>query len=380
MSDLQIGLIVLGVLLILLVLGFNWWQDRRVRRKMQSHFPTNEHDPLLGAEQHAGAHGGAGESRAPATKVHKGAQSAEPRREPNFGAGGGSTAGVPSGHAAAAPVAATSGSDQDDAEEVDPAIEAVIELTFGSPVRGAELLPHVQSVRNVGRKPVRIFAETEGGRHRARIHADETYSRLQLAILLANRSGPLTAIEWSQAWARAQDLAERFDASPEGPEQQPVLEHAHKLDDVCAALDTQVGLTLLLGCAQPAAEVLAIARDMGFVHEGPRLAWMSDEGIARFTLSRSDGAPFDAGVGGVEKMNLLLDVPCSPADTRAFGRMVDVGRELASRLRADLVDDQGKPLADGSDVAIDERLQKLFSQLDQAGLRSGSARAQRVFS
>ena len=49
MSDLQIGLIALGVLLILLVLGFNWWQDRRVRRKMQSHFPTSEQDPLLGA-------------------------------------------------------------------------------------------------------------------------------------------------------------------------------------------------------------------------------------------------------------------------------------------------------------------------------------------
>ncbi|MFU2071820.1 hypothetical protein ACLQ9R_22310, partial [Bordetella hinzii] len=49
MSDLQIGLIVLGVLLILLVLGFNWWQDRRVRRRMQEHFPASEQDPLLGA-------------------------------------------------------------------------------------------------------------------------------------------------------------------------------------------------------------------------------------------------------------------------------------------------------------------------------------------
>ncbi|MFQ6707883.1 hypothetical protein OMF50_17580, partial [Bordetella pertussis] len=49
MSDLQIGLIALGVLLILLVLGFNWWQDRRVRRRMQAHFPSTEQDPLLGA-------------------------------------------------------------------------------------------------------------------------------------------------------------------------------------------------------------------------------------------------------------------------------------------------------------------------------------------
>ncbi len=51
MSDLQIGLIALGVLFILLVLGFNWWQDRRVRRKMQVHFPGSEQDPLLGEQQ-----------------------------------------------------------------------------------------------------------------------------------------------------------------------------------------------------------------------------------------------------------------------------------------------------------------------------------------
>jgi hypothetical protein len=48
-------------------------------------------------------------------------------------------------------------------------------------------------------------------------------------------------------------------------------------------------------------------------------------------------------------------------------------------LRAELVDDQGKPLADGSETVIDERLQVLFGQLEQAGLPAGSERAQRVF-
>ncbi|KAG1059835.1 hypothetical protein G6F40_018109 [Rhizopus arrhizus] len=84
-------------------------------------------------------------------------------------------------------------------------------------------------------------------------------------------------------------------------------------------------------------------------------------------------------MGGVERRYLLLDVPCAPADSRAFGRMVDVGRDLAARLRAELVDDQGKPLADGSETVIDERLHVLFEQLEQAGLPAGSERAQRVF-
>lgn len=364
MSDLQIGLIALGVLFILLVLAFNWWQDRRARRRMEDHFPTAEHDPLLGQAE---------ATRATVTPAPK---SAAPRREPGMG---GETTGVEAADTQAGMASTATGTPADDADEADPAVEAVIEVVFGQPVRGADLMPYLQNLRQVGRKSMRIFAESDANRHCARLLPQEHYTRLQLAVLLANRSGALTAIEWSQAWARAQDLAERFDASVEGPETAPVLAQANSLDEVCARLDAQVGLTLMLGCAQPTGEVLAIAREMGFVHDDDRLAWMSEEGIARFTLARGDGVAFDAGTGGVARLNLLLDVPCSPADDRAFGRMVDVGRELASRLRAELVDDQGRPVHDGADVAIDERLRTLFAHLDQAGLRAGSPRAQRVF-
>ena len=364
MSDLQIGLIVLGVLLILMVLGFNWWQDRRVRRQMQAHFPASDNDPLLGA--------GAASTGVPSAEAASAA-----RREPAFG-GAASNA---TGQAPAAPAqGAPHENDADDLEEVDPASEVVIEVGFNEPVSGDDLLPLIQGMRMAGRKPVRVFGTTATQRHRARIHGDEAYTALQIAVLLANRTGPLTAIEWSQAWSRAQAFGERFDAAIEGPDQQAVLERAARLDDTCAALDTQVGLTLLLGTAQPGAEVLAVARDLGFIHEGSRLVWMSDAGLPRFSLTRSDGTAFDAGVSGVESLNLLLDVPCSPPDARAFGRMVDVGRQLAQRLRAELVDDQGKPLAEASVAFIDDRLQSLFGQLEQAGLRAGSERALRVFS
>ena len=41
MSELQLYLIVLGVAVILLLLGFNWFQDLRVRRRMQAELPKN---------------------------------------------------------------------------------------------------------------------------------------------------------------------------------------------------------------------------------------------------------------------------------------------------------------------------------------------------
>ncbi len=372
MSDLQVGLIGLGILLILLVLVFNWWQDRRVRRKMQTYFPSADQDPLLGGQSSSAIEAGKYDAPTASRREHEAPPAS--RREPGLGADGQS-----SGSAARAASTGAPSNDGDDPDEADPAVEVVIDIALGHAVRGSELIPYVQNIRQIGRKPVRFFAETDVHAHHSRLLPDESYHRLQMAVLLANRSGALTAIEWSQAWARAQDLADRFDGTLEAPDQQAILLHATRLDDVCAKLDAQVGLTLLLGGAQPAAEVLALTRQMGFVHDGTRLLWMADSGIPRFQVTRGDGAAFDAGVRGIERLDFLLDVPCCPPDPRAFGRMVDVARDLASRLRADLVDDQGRALAPGSETPIDERLESLFAQLDQAGLPAGSARAQRVF-
>src|SRR5690554_3770158 len=141
MSDLQIGLILLGVVLILVVVIFNWWQDRRVRQKMQEHFPEREMDPLMGA------------SSGPPV-----------RREPGFGLR------EPTQEPAA-----------DDPAEVDPTTEVVIDISFAQPVPTSSLYPAIQSLHKVGSKPVRIFAEREGGGHRARLRPDEAYVSMQLA-------------------------------------------------------------------------------------------------------------------------------------------------------------------------------------------------------
>jgi len=354
MSELQIGLIALGVLLILLVLGFNWWQDRRAHRRMQARFPVAGQDPLFGGQTEAPAK--------PAADIE--------RREPGITAPGTEPVAV-----ATPPVV-----ELDDAEEPDAACEVVIEIHFNEPVSGSELANAVRSVTSLGSKPVRVFASTDRGRHRARLSADESYSSLQLAVLLANRSGPLTAIEWSQIWARAQGIADRFDSTIEGPDQQVVVERATKLDEFCANLDAQVGLTLVLEAPRSAGEVTAVAREIGFVTESDRFAWLAENGSTRFTLSRGDAGSLSANETAVlDRLVLLLDVPRSPEDPRAFGRMVDVGRALAGRLQAQLVDDQGKVVVDGMSAGIDEQLQTLFRQLDQAGMPAASERALRVF-
>jgi hypothetical protein len=363
MSELQIGLIALGVLLILLVLGFNWWQDRRAHSRMQARFPVAGQDPLFGEEQEGAS------SKPPVAEAT--------RREP--GMGGVQPESAVTQENTPAAVAAAPVVEADDAEEPDAACEVVIEIHFNEPVTGSKLSSAVQGLKLIGQKPVRIFASTDRGRHRARLKADESYSALQIAVLLANRSGPLTAIEWSQAWAKAQDIADRFDSTIEGPDQQVVIERANKLDAFCATLDAQVGLTLVLESPRSAGELIAVARELGFVTGNDSFVWLAEDGSTRFTLSRGDAANFSNETALVDRLVLLLDVPRSTEDPRAFGRMVDVGRSLAERIQAQLVDDQGKVVVDAMAASIDEQLQVLFTQLDQAGMPAGSERALRVF-
>src|SRR3546814_14046654 len=83
-----------------------------------------------------------------------------------------------------------------DTVEVDPTTEVVIDIAFAQAVPSASLHTAIQSLVKPGGKAIRIFAEREGGGHRARLRPNEAYVSMQLAVLLANRRGALTAFEW----------------------------------------------------------------------------------------------------------------------------------------------------------------------------------------
>ena len=389
MSDLQIGLIALGALAILIILCINWWQDRRARTQMQARFPVGEHDALLKDA-----------APAPFSEIQ--------RREPNFGAQQAAAAAAAAAAKGAAPgkperaEPIVSSLDEDlnagvlpvdeaalapevvehDADEPDAACEAVIDVVFNEPVAGDELAPFTLGLRHAGHKPLRLFAETAGGSHHAALRPESRYASLQVAVLLANRSGPLTSGEWAEALSRARVLADQFEGNVEAPAEAAVFEHARQLDAVCAALDVQVGLTLMARSERwSASDVLTAAHQVGFapLYDG-RLPWLDKQQRVRFTLTRGDNLSFESAASTtISQLNLLLDVPRSPADPTAFSQLAAVARRLAAVLNADVVDDGGRPLADGAVIAIDRQLLERVERLEKAGLEAGSVRARRVF-
>jgi len=337
MSDLQIGLILLGLALILVVMLFNWWQDWRARTHMRQRFFDTQDDALL--DELASAE----------------------RREPVLGA------------------ALNASVVGEDGDEVDARCEAVIDMHFPQPIAADALTHALQSLLHTGGKPIRVFAQRDDDGKPARVHLGEPCIALHLAVLLANRSGPLSAIEWSSIWTQAQALATQFDGTIEGPEQDQVVRQAAELDALCADLDATVNLQVKLPEALPLDQIQRLAHDVGFVPRGRLLVWAVDD-IARFTLHAAGDAAQDAvAAQRVARLDLVLDVPNSPGEPQAFSRMAGVGRDLASRLNAVLLDDQGKPLAVNADAVVDQQLVEIAQRLDAAGFPPGSARCARVF-
>ncbi len=377
MSDLQISLIVLGVLAIVALLGLNWWQDRRVRNKMQQTFSQTREDALLPGSEASAAPAPVSKKAAAAAKKPVAPAPTE-RREPAWQSEQDEDDDAPAMRREPAVGAAP---DVPVGDQADPAVEALIDLVFERPVPGRELLPLVRELDRVGQKPLRVFLRTVDGEQYLKLRLDRDYAFVQIAVLLANRSGALSAAEWAQAWSRAERIAEQLDARIEGPDPAHVAEHARQLDQLCATLDTSVGLTLVPQRPQPwrVAEVLAHAHDAGFVEgtDPDRLEWRDDDGATRFVLIHPASEARGGAVAG--RVSLLLDVPRSATSDTAFADMAQVARRLADVLEAGVVDDNGQPLASGSEEAVDAHLRRLYGQLAENGLRAGSARALRVF-
>jgi len=336
MSDLQMGLVALGVLLLLAVLLFNWWQERRMRQRMQAHFASDAHDPLLG--------------EAGATAVRQ-------RREPGF--------------------AATANSAVDtDVAQIDPGCEAVIDISFAQPVPGPVLRDALQELLQSSQigKPVRNLVINPGSDdHVHSIRADEAYEAVQLVVLLANRQGALTAIDWSGVWMAAQQLAQRFDGAVEGPEQDQVLAQAQQLDAFCSGLDGQVVLHIKPASRQSPTQIEKLAQAAGLVMYGEDWVLMADSGYPWFAL-KTDEQPKQ------QTLVLVLDVPNCEIDAAAFSRMANLGRVLADKLHARLLDEQGQPVPPQSDSQIDAQLLKMRQTLDQAGFTTGAWRTLQLFS
>lgn len=364
MSDLQIGLAMLGVAVVGSVLAFNWWQERKFRRRAEESFSSSHEDILLDRQQ------------APAPKAAVRAPVAdedvriEPRIEPQLQ--------VP---AAPAPVPVPVPPPEASSE-----VDYVAEIRAGEEVSYEQLVPLQQSLALLGRK-----ASLSGFDYAARTWSGLApgagrWTAVRIAVQLVDRSGPVTESYLQQLGETLREAARGLAAIAELPDFAPALEKAAALDEFCAEVDVAVGINVIAHAGQVfhGTKIRALAEASGFQLRADGVFHLPDEhGGTQFSLDNQEPDPFlpdkirNLTTPGI---TFLLDVPRAADGLRTFDRMVAASRSMAESLDGTLADDNRVLLNDAGLDKIRDQLRAIYAAMEARGIAPGSALALRLFS
>ncbi len=149
---------------------------------------------------------------------------------------------------------------------IDPLIDCIVPMHLERKASGDRILPLTGRLRRAGTKQVHI----EGLRAEANawepVTAGHQYEDIQVAVQLANRSGPLNALEFSEFVNAVEALAEALDASADLPDMTETVANARELDGFAAGADVQLGVNVISdGAPWSAAYVQTVATQDGLV-------------------------------------------------------------------------------------------------------------------
>ena len=321
-----------------------------------------------------------------------GRDGADFRGEPSFGGNASAPASAP----ASAAVTDTAETDHEPIEPatstisnlppviVDRRIDCIVLLALDEIVSGERVMPLAIRFRRAGSKPVYVEGRDEDG-HWGTLRPGARYRELRAAVQLANRSGPLNELEFSEFVGGVHRLADALDAAVEFPEMSEIVQMARELDGFAAQCDAQLSVNVLSdGAPWSGSYVQAVASQDGLLlsRDGTRFVKLDAQQNPVFTLT-FEGTNFlrdDLTYKGGHMITLLLDVPVADEDIMPWRLMCDYARSLAQRIGARVVDDQRRVLPDASLQAIDERLMTLYARLESANIPAGSPAARRLFS
>ena len=296
-----------------------------------------------------------------------------PRHEPSAAAG----SGAGGDREAREPVSARSLSQPPDSDTangpiLDPRLDCIVVFGLGAAVAPERLLAAASTLRRAGSKPIAVEADDGSGRWTVPHASLEAVRRVRAGVLLANRHGPLNAMEFSEFATAMQALGRAIGAGGAiVPDMAPVLDHARQLDEACAQFDAVLGLNVETPTALSPGELAALAVGLGLHERGNnRFTEIGEGGEALYSLALGERA---------EQLTLLLDVPRAPEDAEPWARMVQAAQLCAERTGGRVVDDAGQPMTDAAAAGVARQLAVRYRSLEDAGLDAGSPAALRVF-
>ncbi|HET8610641.1 MAG TPA: cell division protein ZipA C-terminal FtsZ-binding domain-containing protein [Burkholderiales bacterium] len=379
MSDLQLSLVIIGIIVIAGVWSFNWYQERRYRRRVEQAFEAQPDDVLLGNHEDEAEHAVA---RTP-ERIEPQFERVEPQWHPDAVEADEPPAPVPPVAASeSTPVAAATSY-----PDVDPGIDFIAEIVGDGPL-AEEAISELRNRISGLSKPVRCFGyDAAHGEWRDLMHdMPGPVTQLCVAIQLVNRAGPINHVQLSAFCNVVRTCAERSGARFSCPDVEAALSDARRLDALCADVDITIGVNVVApdGAAIPAGTLRAAAELRGFeLGADGTFRFCDDRRQPLFALAnRNESDPFLPGRIGEQTLSgvtITMDVPRVAEGLDVLDHMIEAGRDIAHRLGGQLVDDNGSPLLAPGIDRIRHELATVYAKMDHHDVAAGSARALRLF-
>ncbi len=389
MSTLQLSLAILGGLVLVAVVAYNAWNNHRNAPKRAQPQPEpaapDPQEVRLEPSLDAALEDPPAWSTAPP-------QEHEPREGDELAPVAASAASATSAASApptahAAPPAPATPSAYERKLQLDPLLDAMASLLVESLVPGELAQAAMPPSRRAGSKPFTIEGFNAASQQWEVPQPGHRYMAFQAGVQLANRTGALTQIEFSEFVSKVQAFADAVNAAPEFPDMQHEVARARELDQFAMEHDLQISFVLRAQhSAWSPGYVQQCAARLGFVlapQPGRMVLPNNLPGLPPLLSLSYDplaAQAEDLNQSAVRDVGLSLDVPQVEREAQPYGRLREVAEALCKAMDGVLCNQEGQPLPTMALDAIVGDLELLYDQLDARELAAGSALARRLFS
>lgn len=270
---------------------------------------------------------------------------------------------------------------------LDALIDVIAPIALDAPVSGDAVLAAMPPTRRVGSKPFALEGmNLQTGRWEF-AQAGQRYSQLQAGLQLANRSGALNDIEFSEFVIKTQSFCDAVSGTADFPDMRQEVNRARELDQFASDHDAQLGFVLRARrAAWSPSYVQQMAARFGFVPgsmAGRMVIPGSSPGLPPMVSLGFDtqaALADDPTQSALRELTLSLDVAQVSRSEQPFVRMREAAVALAKDMDGLVTDDNGTPLPPEAMDVIATELERLYDTLDQRELSAGSPLARRLFS
>ena len=270
---------------------------------------------------------------------------------------------------------------------LDALIDVISAIALEAPVSGEAVLAALPPTRRVGSKPFTAEGQNEKTKRWEFPLVGQRYTQLQAGIQLANRSGPLNEIEFSEFVVKTQTFCDAVGGTPDFPDMRQEVSRARELDQFASDHDAQLSFVVRARrAAWSPSYIQQMAARLGFVSgaiAGRMVLPASQPGLpplVSLVFDAQAALAEDPTQSALREVTLTLDVPQVDRGEHPFERMRETALSLAKDMDGLLTDDNGVALPTEAMDVIGAELAHLYDTLAQRELAAGSVLARRLFS